>query len=98
MKNDDGKLKEQQTLAPVSLLACPFCGARNAKLYKFKDKWEIIYRIKCFTCGAVGPGGLEINFAKRRWNERAGQANARTELPPPDTTVASKKNVQTKND
>jgi hypothetical protein len=44
------------------LKPCPFCGSHSVAL--------VDLTVRCGTCCAVGPFGLNAEQAVRRWNER----------------------------
>lgn len=54
-------------------LPCPFCGS-----HKLEENSE--YRVKCNSCGAVGPKVYGLQCSSAKWNKRANISKDESDL------------------
>ena len=49
---------------------CPFCGGIETTISSNCVETQFV---TCLSCGAEGPGGRDIEAARKLWNERKGE-------------------------
>ena len=53
------------------LKPCKECGSNNIDIESIVAGFDIVYRVKCYKCGATGKHFFRIEKAVNDWNRRA---------------------------